>query len=555
MGKGKVTARVKTKLKAVKKAAEGSSGGVAKMSETGGKEKEESKAVPQISAARKTGNEASFAVETAKKTTEVKSRPAARESTGNQPSGYRQKIVDALSGEEGQKRVREAIAAGKEEPQKSGGYRAVSSEYLADPETKLRAVGALRKKEGVPTYSFFGAPLENRSAAEVLEMVERGEMYETKDGGFRYTLHGEAVRRDAAAGEAPADNGERTVRFIWPVEGGKVTSPFGSRERFRTKNGAWSSAYHPSIDIGAPEGTPILSVADGKVIFAGVRTGYGNTVEIKHDDGSMAKYHHMVRPTSLSVGSRVSQGDRVGAVGETGNSTGPHLDITLIVDGKTVDPEQYLDKTATKKAPSGQWEAIAQAAYDAYRARETAAGREPVSLPGMDKEPISPSRALLAKAEAEGGGDKKETAPENTETAAKKEPAKKAAETGGAKNRQGATGRVGSGEDNSAASRVARLEDPAGKSAWDGQVAEYLQSIFHAPSEKIAKADDFRKYLLSLSERGGMLAVAGNLLADRMTAHPEQYGEQAIKEALSAADEFREVYRKIREYVKNTLSG
>ena len=110
--------------------------------------------------------------------------------------------------------------------------------------------------------------------------------------------------------------------YIRPVAG-PITSPFGSRK----------GGFHPGVDIGNARGTPIVAAADGVVIqvvsgcVEGVRScggRYGNHIVIQHSNGTKTRYAHLSR-TSVNVGQSVSQGQQIGALGNTGSSTGPHL--------------------------------------------------------------------------------------------------------------------------------------------------------------------------------------------------------------------------------------
>jgi murein DD-endopeptidase MepM/ murein hydrolase activator NlpD len=117
--------------------------------------------------------------------------------------------------------------------------------------------------------------------------------------------------------------------FIWPVNG-VVTSGFGWR---------WGR-MHEGIDIAAPSGTSIRAAAAGTVIFAGWMGGYGNLVIIDHGNGLATAYGHQ---SAIYVGGgSVAQGTVIGAVGSTGNSTGPHLHFEVRVNGSPVDPMGYL---------------------------------------------------------------------------------------------------------------------------------------------------------------------------------------------------------------------
>ena len=130
--------------------------------------------------------------------------------------------------------------------------------------------------------------------------------------------------------------------FANPVEGGTISSKFGPRDTFATSNGASSSRWHKSIDIAAPAGTAIKSVQGGKVTANGWVSGYGWTIEVTHDNGYVSMYHHMQNQSSVAVGTEVKQGQTIGNVGSTGNSTGPHLDLTITKDGTPVDPASLI---------------------------------------------------------------------------------------------------------------------------------------------------------------------------------------------------------------------
>ena len=131
-----------------------------------------------------------------------------------------------------------------------------------------------------------------------------------------------------------------------PVEGGTISSGFGSRSSFATSNGKSSSTNHKAIDIAAPAGTAVKAAMSGKItlVYKGDYGGYGNTVEIDHGNGIITKYHHMQDGSleGLSVGQEVKAGQQIGKVGSTGNSTGPHLDFQVQKDGDFVDPRHYI---------------------------------------------------------------------------------------------------------------------------------------------------------------------------------------------------------------------
>jgi hypothetical protein len=123
---------------------------------------------------------------------------------------------------------------------------------------------------------------------------------------------------------------------IWPVNG-RVTSTYGWRRHplRRVRH------LHTGIDIGTPYGTPVRASAAGLVTCAGWRPGYGYTVIISHGYGLETLYAHNSR-LLVEAGQRVVKGQIIGAVGNTGDSTGPHLHYEVIDGGRAVNPQAYL---------------------------------------------------------------------------------------------------------------------------------------------------------------------------------------------------------------------
>lgn len=137
-----------------------------------------------------------------------------------------------------------------------------------------------------------------------------------------------AAANAAPANAAPARVGGSGV--AWPTNG-SVTSGFGYR---------WGS-LHAGIDIANGIGTPIRAAKGGTIILAGWNGGYGNCIVIDHGGGFSTLYAHMTR-LRASDGQRVSQGDLIGDMGSTGNSTGSHLHFETRVNGSPQDPTRYL---------------------------------------------------------------------------------------------------------------------------------------------------------------------------------------------------------------------
>lgn len=98
---------------------------------------------------------------------------------------------------------------------------------------------------------------------------------------------------------------------------------------------------HPGIDISALAGTPILASAAGRVTYAGTRAGYGKTVEIDHGFGYKTRYAH-AGSIAVKRGQMVERGDLLGEVGKTGLATAPHLHYEVLIDGRQVNPREYL---------------------------------------------------------------------------------------------------------------------------------------------------------------------------------------------------------------------
>ena len=97
------------------------------------------------------------------------------------------------------------------------------------------------------------------------------------------------------------------------------------------------SKMHRGVDFGAPTGTPVRSIGDGVVDFAGVQNGFGNVVMVKHRGDSMTVYAHLSR-IHVRKGQSIAQGQHLGAVGQTGWATGPHLHFEFRVNGQQRDP-------------------------------------------------------------------------------------------------------------------------------------------------------------------------------------------------------------------------
>jgi murein DD-endopeptidase MepM/ murein hydrolase activator NlpD len=124
-----------------------------------------------------------------------------------------------------------------------------------------------------------------------------------------------------------------------------VTSGYG----WRINPVTGDSAFHSGIDLGAPFGTPVLAAKAGRVQFAGWAGGYGNLIELSHDNMG-TRYAHLAA-IYVAPGQRVARGQQIGIVGSTGRSTGPHLHFEIMVPSAegwaTLDPAPYLSRIAS----------------------------------------------------------------------------------------------------------------------------------------------------------------------------------------------------------------
>lgn len=124
-----------------------------------------------------------------------------------------------------------------------------------------------------------------------------------------------------------------------PVDFARITSHFNLSRKHPILH---KIRAHKGIDYGAPTGTPILSAGDGKVVFAGVRSGFGNVVMVKHGSAYTTLYAHMHK-IQVKNGQKVSQGQKLGTVGKTGLATGPHLHYEFHVNGVAQNPLKHMN--------------------------------------------------------------------------------------------------------------------------------------------------------------------------------------------------------------------
>jgi murein DD-endopeptidase MepM/ murein hydrolase activator NlpD len=182
--------------------------------------------------------------------------------------------------------------------------------------------------------------------------------------------------RDPATGKGgyfgPDGKSKRRAFLGSPMEFSRVTSGFAMR--FHPILQQWRQ--HNGVDYGAPQGTPVRSVGDGTVSFAGWQNGYGNVVQIQHGGERMTVYAHLSR-IDVQKGAHVEQGQRVGAVGATGWATGPHLHFEFRVNGQQRDPVAVAKASeSVALTPSSQplFAALARSTLSQLQAASSMAG-------------------------------------------------------------------------------------------------------------------------------------------------------------------------------------
>lgn len=147
-----------------------------------------------------------------------------------------------------------------------------------------------------------------------------------------------AAAAAAAGGSSGGGSANASGSFLWPVASYVyVSSRFGLRVHPITGK----TKSHTGIDIASNQGTAVYASDGGSVTLAGWNGGYGNCIMIDHGNGYVTLYGHL-SSISVSVGQTVSQGATIGAVGSTGNSTGPHLHFEVLKNGTRIDPEQFF---------------------------------------------------------------------------------------------------------------------------------------------------------------------------------------------------------------------
>jgi len=129
---------------------------------------------------------------------------------------------------------------------------------------------------------------------------------------------------------------QERMKFIWPVRA-RISSNYG----YRTHPITHEKDFHGGIDLAVGHGTPVKAAASGRVVTSSWVSGFGKTVIIKHDGRTKTLYAHNSR-LKVRVGQYVKQGQTISYSGNTGLSTGPHLDFRILINGDPVNPLKWL---------------------------------------------------------------------------------------------------------------------------------------------------------------------------------------------------------------------
>ncbi|MEO0676820.1 MAG: M23 family metallopeptidase [Pseudomonadota bacterium] len=186
-------------------------------------------------------------------------------------------------------------------------------------------------------FSAAGLPTET-----LIEQVRRG--YSGQGGPLTpltISTRGASPNPDASRANRILDDLDRMNLYRIAAERTPFTHPVRATHRFTSGFGPRWGRMHNGADFAAPTGTDIFATADGVVISAGWSQGYGRLIKIQHEFGIETRYAHLSN-IRVNVGQRVSRGQHIGDMGNSGRSTGTHLHYEIRVGGKPVNPMIYI---------------------------------------------------------------------------------------------------------------------------------------------------------------------------------------------------------------------
>lgn len=171
--------------------------------------------------------------------------------------------------------------------------------------------------------------------AEIRSMLD--EMVTSLSTTITEAKEANSAKAQLQAEKALAEQARLTPAVIWPTRSKVITSSFG----YRTDPFEGVSAYHSGIDIAGSTGDPVYAAVDGEVTASEQMGARGKYIIIKHANGLETWYMHL-NGMLVSVGDKVSKGQQIGMLGNTGRSTGPHLHFQVVKQNKPVNPLEYV---------------------------------------------------------------------------------------------------------------------------------------------------------------------------------------------------------------------
>jgi len=241
----------------------------------------------------------------------------------------------------------------------------------------IKAVGDGGKAYGVAQWhpdrqanfkKEFGKDIKDSSLKEQLEFVNlelntteskagnqlrgaktAGEAATIVDKSYERSSGQQVDKRINYANELLSDNKNASNSTLSPLSSKNITSAYGQRNIFGKEQ------FHEGVDIKGKMGDAVVASDSGKVVTAGSSGAYGNMVEIDHGNGMKTRYGHLSK-MDVSVGDIISKGQKIGAIGDTGRVTGPHLHYEVLKDNKKIDPSSmkalYVNPVADFKLAS-----------------------------------------------------------------------------------------------------------------------------------------------------------------------------------------------------------
>jgi len=176
----------------------------------------------------------------------------------------------------------------------------------------------------------------------MLATVKRG--YSGQGGPLTpitFSTKGGLIDPDSMRANALIDKMDKLNIYRIAAQKAPFALPLNDSFRYTSGFGPRWGRMHEGTDFAAAYGTPIYATADGVVTFSGWSSGYGRLVKIQHEFGIETRYGHQSQ-LLVKVGQRVSSGEQIGAMGNSGRSTGTHLHYEVRVQGKAVNPMIYI---------------------------------------------------------------------------------------------------------------------------------------------------------------------------------------------------------------------